>query len=143
MTLLDRLFGKRKRPLERQSAEVNEMGMALLAASNVDFDRATQLEQALVGTFFFGMTHAHGMLYQLTPAQVHALVLKAYTEVFHYTPEAAAQAAQSCIDATKPGGHDTMNAILHRGIDGHAQFVSGNVTALGENIRSVLEHFRK
>lgn len=119
------------------------MGETLLAASGIDFDRASHLEQALVGTFFFGMANAHGMLYQLTPPQVHALVLKAYSEVFHYTPEAAAEAAQSCIDATAPGGHDTMNAILHRGIDGHAQFESGNTAALGENIQAVLGQFRR
>ena len=119
------------------------MGSALLTASRIDFDGASPLDQALVGTFFFGMVYAHGMIKQLAPPQIHALALKAYTEVFHYTPEAAAQAAQSCIDATSPNNHDTMNAILHRGIDGHAQFISGNIAALGENIRSVLEHFRK
>ena len=57
------------------------MGETLLASSGVEFDRASQLEQALIGTFFFGMAHAHGMLSQLTPPQVHALVLKAYSEV--------------------------------------------------------------
>jgi hypothetical protein len=143
MALFDQFFGKRKAPLERQSAELNRMGETLLAAAGVDFDHASQLEQALIGTFFFGMAHAYGMLNKLTPPQVHALVLKAYSEVFHYTPEAAVQAAQSCIDATAPGNHDTMNAILHRGIDGHAQYIKENEIGLKENIRSVLDHFRK
>lgn len=143
MSLLDRILGKRKTPLAAASADANAMGRALLAASGVDFDRGSQLDQALIGTFFFGMVHAHGMLSKLTPPQVHALALKAYTEVFHYTPAAAVQAAQSCIDATAPGNHDSMNAILHRGIDGHAQFARSDISALRENIGSVLLEFRK
>lgn len=143
MTLLKRIFGRRKHPLVQASAAVNDMGNALIAASGLKFDHASQLEQALIGTFFFGMAYAHGRCNKLSPPQIHALALKAYMEIFHYTPEAAAQAAQACIDASAPGGHDTMNTILHRGIDGHAQFTSGNVTALAENIRLVLMQFQK
>lgn len=142
MSLFSRIFGKKSAPLSAFATDVNRMGDALLGASGVDFDRATQLEQALVGTFFFGMAYAHGMQNQLTPPQVHALVLRAYSEVFHYSPEAAAEAAQACIDASTPGHHDAMNAILHRGIDGHAQFTSGDASAFSENIRSVLSHYK-
>jgi len=143
MSLFDRIFRKHEPPLVKASADVNDMGNALLTASGIDFDRASQLDQALIGTFFFGMTYAHGFTNKLTPPQVHALALKAYAEVFRYTPAAAAQAAQSCIDATAPGNQDSMNAIIQRGIDGHAQFASGNLTALSENIGSVLLEFRK
>jgi hypothetical protein len=143
MGFFNRLLGNpTNSPSARRSAEVNSMGAALLQVSGIDFDASSPLEQALVGTFFFGMATAHGMLLQLTPPEVHGLVLTTFVEEFHYSPEAAAQAAQACIDASRPGHHDTMNAILHRGIDGHRQYVSGQARMLEENIRSILAQFR-
>ena len=144
MGLFDRLFGKRaNHSLDRHQIEANAMGVALLEACGIDFDSSSPLEQALVGTFFFGMLTAHGMLHRLSPPDVHALALRAFAEEFHYSDTAAAQATQACIDAATPGVHDTMNAILHRGIDGHRQHISGQVSDLAENIQSVLAHFKK
>lgn len=143
MGLFGSLFGKRAdQSLSRHQVEANAMGAAVLQASGINFDSSAALEQALVGTFFFGMVTAHGMLHHLSPLQVHALALRAFVEEFHYSEAAAAQAAQSCIDVVRPGVHDTMNAILHRGIDGHRQHISGQTRALEENIQSVLAHFK-
>lgn len=144
MGLFDRLFGKRADlSLGQHQIEANAMGVALLEACGIDFDSSSPLEQALVGTFFFGMLTAHGMLHQLSPPQVNALALRTFVEEFHYSDAAATQASQACIDAATPGVHDTMNAILHRGIDGHRQHISGQASGLAENIQGVLAHFKK
>ena len=123
--------------------ELNEMARALLKACAVDFDKATQLEQALIGTFLFGMIQTHGMIHKLTPPEVHALALVVFKDSLHYTDSAAAQGVQECINATRPGYHDTLNAILHRGIDGHRQYQEGDHVGLSDNIISVLDQFRK
>lgn len=141
------MFWNRKRDnserLVQHRKELNDMAAALLIVADVDFDQATPLEQALVGTFFFGMVTAHGMTAGLTLPDIHALALIVFKESLHYTDSAAAQAVQESINATSPGYHDTMNAILHRGIDGHAQYLARNTAGLRENINSILEHFRK
>lgn len=123
--------------------QVNKMTEGLLNASGVDFDRATQLEQALIGTFLFGMIQAHGMFHGLTPPEVHALALIVFKESLHYTDSAAAQGVQECINATRPDYHRAMNAILHQGIDGHKQYQCGDMDALRNNLTSILERFRK
>jgi len=119
------------------------MAVSLLEASGVDFDGATELEQALIGTFLFGMIQTHGMLHRLTPPEVHALALIVFKDSLHYTDAAAAQGVQECINATRPEYHRTMNAILHRGVDGHKHYQDGDMDALGENLTSILDQFTK
>ena len=124
-----------------QREECNRIAAAALRASGIEFDRASQLQQALVGTFVFGMIHAECTKYGLALPQAHAIALCVYQDTLHYTPKAAAEGVQACIDATSPGVHDTMRAIMHRGIDGHAQFSVGDTAALSANVRGILAQF--
>jgi hypothetical protein len=123
-------------------AELNAMAAALLKGTEVDFDAASSLDQALIGTFLFGMIFAHGSLTRLGPPEVHALALCVFKDSLHYTDHAAAQAVQECINASKPGYHDTMNAILHRGIDGHRQYQVQDIGGLSQNLRTILDQFK-
>ncbi len=132
-----------KQDLVPHREQLNKMTVSLLKASGVDFDGATQLEQALIGTFLFGMIQTHGMLHGLTPPEVHALALLVFKDSLHYTDAAAAQGVQECINATQPKYHRTMNAILHRGVDGHKQYQDGDMDTLRENLNSILDHFSK
>jgi hypothetical protein len=121
--------------------ECNKMASALLDASGVDFDSASDLDQALLGTFLFGMIFTHGKFGGLSPPDVHAIALCVFKDTLHYTDQAAAQGVQECINATKPNYHPTMNAILHRGIEGHRQYIEKDIESLSANVRFVLEKF--
>jgi hypothetical protein len=123
--------------------ECNKAASAALVASGVEFDCATALEQALIGTFVFGMIQTHGMINRLKPPESHTLALCVFQDTLHYTTAAAAQGVQECINATPPSYHPTMNAILHRGIDGHRQYLDGDGKGLVQNIRSILGQFAK
>lgn len=117
------------------------MASAALVASGVEFDHASPLQQALIGTFVFGMIQAHGMMNQLQAPEIHAMAICVFLDTLHYTDDVATQAVQECINATTPSYHPTMNAILHRGIDGHKQYVERDTAGLSQNIRSILGHF--
>src|SRR3954454_15150951 len=93
------------KPLLAHREQLNTMAARVLEESGVDFDRATQLEQALIGTFIFGMIYAHGMVHKMLPPQVHALAICVYVDTLHYTPQAAAQGVQECINATRKEYH--------------------------------------
>lgn len=123
--------------------ECNKIATAALAAARVDFDRESQLNQALVGTFVFGMISAHGMMHKLQPAEVHAVALCVFKDTLHYTDKAAVEGVHHCISATTPSYHPAMNAILHQGIDGHRQYLQSDAEALSKNIRSILERYAK
>jgi hypothetical protein len=126
-------------PYEMQGETI---GVDLLRVAGVDFDRSDALTQALIGTFLFGMLLAHAMSFGRTPEEARNLAISVFESVLHYTPAAASEGVQHCIEATRPGVHDTMNAILHRGIDGHRQYIERDEAGLERNVRSVLEHFR-
>ena len=134
---------KNKGPLVPDRTALNNMAVKVVAEAKLNFDSAAPLEQALVGTFLFGMIYAYCAQRKMTPPEVHALALIVFVDSLHYTEQAAAEGVQNCINASKPGYHDTMNTILHRGIDAHRQYEAGDFTGLGENIRSVLSHFKK
>ncbi|HEX7028379.1 MAG TPA: Imm48 family immunity protein, partial [Gammaproteobacteria bacterium] len=104
MGLFD-LFRKRahSKAVQRHIGEANAMSAALLSASGVEFDSASKLEQALIGTFYFGMLTAHGMLHALSPREVHELALASFELGLHYTPAAAMEATEECIAAATPG----------------------------------------
>ena len=122
---------------------LNAMARDLLKEAGLEFDKASPLEQALVGTFLFGMIQTHGMANKLSPPEIHALALLVFKDTLHYSDSAAAQGVQECINATDPKYHDTMHAILHRGIDGHRQYQEGDREGLSKNIVSILNQFRK
>jgi hypothetical protein len=123
--------------------ECNKIASSALVASGLEFDSASQLEQALIGTFIFGMISTHGMMNQLQLVEVHAVALCVFQDTLHYTVDAAAQGVQECINAATPNYHPTMNAILHRGIDGHKQYLDGDFNGLSQNIQSILGKFAK
>ena len=122
--------------------EGERIGADLLRVAAVDFDRSDALTQALIGTFLFGMLHAHAMSSKRTPEEARNLAISVFERVLHYSAAAAVEGVEHCIEATRPGVHETMNAILHRGIDGHRQYIEGDAAGLERNVKSVLEQFR-
>lgn len=122
-------------------AKGNILAMQLMTAAGVDFDAATQLQQALIGTFLFGMLTAEGMFTRRSPHEIREAAIGVFQDTLHYTPQAATEGVDHCIEATVPNGHDTMKAIVHRGIDGHRQVVEGDNAGLVQNISDVLQHF--
>lgn len=119
----------------------NILATQLLKAAEVDFDGATKLQQALIGTFLFGMLTAEGMMNRRSPNEIREAAIRVFQDALHYTPQAATEGVEHCIHAIAPNGHDTMKAIVHRGIDGHRQVVDGDDAGLAQNIGDVLRQF--
>ena len=117
------------------------LGEQLLLAARIDFDGGTKLQQALIGTFLFGMLCAEGMLHQSSPTEIRNVAISVFEETLRYAPSAAIEGVENCIQATRPDGHDTMKAIIHRGIDGHRQITEDNQMGLAQNIGDVLRQF--
>jgi hypothetical protein len=113
----------------------------LLKVAEIDFDAATKLQQALIGTFLFGMLTAEGMHTGRSPGEIRAGAICVFQDALHYTPEAAVEGVEHCIQATGPDAHETMKAIIHRGIDGHRQILDGDNTGLAQNIGDILRRF--
>ncbi|GGG11180.1 hypothetical protein GCM10010912_64490 [Paenibacillus albidus] len=66
--------------------------------------------------------------------QIIALLIRK----FGYSPEQATAFAENLIQSTAPQKQDVMNAIIHRGIDGHRQYQHEDYEGLRHNITEVL-----
>jgi hypothetical protein len=140
------MFWKKKPPefpLAPHRDALNQMAVAVLKASGINFDASSKLNQALIGTFLFGMIYAHGMTSKLSTPDMHALALLVFKDTLHYTDSAVAEGIHACIVATSAGDNDTMKATLHRGIDGHAAYIKNNVAKAAANLKDIIEHFAK
>jgi hypothetical protein len=126
-----------------QLDQARRMAAHLLAAAEIDFDQSDKLTQALIGTFLFGMLSAQAMTAGRAVDEAYNVAIDVFEDVLHYTPEAAREGVQQCIEATTPGVHPSMHAIVHRGIDGHLQYTSNDINGLRLNIKSIFEHFQR
>jgi Immunity protein 48 len=103
--------------------EIAEMAERLFDVIGIPFEQTSELQRQLLAAFAFGMTFAIGQLNRLSPPEVHALAIWYLTDVFRYANHQAVAFAENLIAAASDRNqHPTMNAIIHRGIDGHRQW---------------------
>jgi len=148
MNFFNRILGRRyaaKKHARNLAVHRNQMNQAaeiVIQESGLDLSAATRRERSVLATFFFGILSAHGMQHKLTPPDLHALCLLVLIDTFKFDETFAALTADECIRAANPGHHDTMHAIIHRGIDAHERLIAGDQKTFRENLQSLLAHFK-
>src|SRR5262249_10936966 len=105
----------------------------LFASVGVPFESTTELQRQVLASFAFGQIE------HLTPPQVHALSIAMLVDAFKYSAEQAGAFSSGLIESASGRGNQTIQAIIHHGIDGHLQWSSGQTAELRENINSVLQ----
>ena len=85
------------------------------------------------------MTFVIGQIEHLTPPEVHALSITMLMDVFKYSGQQAAAFSSDLIESASGRGNPTIQAIIHRGIDGHRQWSSGQTAELSKNVKSVFQ----
>jgi hypothetical protein len=120
-------------------SRVNNMCADLVASLGVPFESTTELQRQMLACFAFGMTFAIGQIEHLTPPEVHALSITMLTDAFKYSAHQASAFSSHLIESAGGGGNPTIQAIIHRGIDGHLQWSSGQTVELSKNVNSVFQ----
>ena len=120
-------------------SSLTKMCADLFASVGVPFESTTELQRQVLASFAFGMTFAVGQIEHLTPPQVHALSIAMLVDAFNYSAEQAGAFSSNLIESASGSGNQTIQAIIHRGIDGHLQWSTGQTAELRENINSVLQ----
>ena len=124
-------------PIRRDNAS---MAQSLFDVIGVPFEQTTELERQVVATFAFGMVFAVGQIRHLSPPEVHALSICVLVDTFRYADHQASDFTTDLIEiAADESRQPLMNAIIHRGIDGHRQWQAGNPDGLRANLTDVLE----
>ena len=125
--------------LKALRSSLDEMCDDLVASAGVPFEGTTELQRQVLASFAFGMTFAIGQIERLTPPEVHALSITMLIDAFKYSAQQAGAFSSHLIECASGRGNPTIQAVIHRGIDGHRQWSSDRTTEFSENIKSVLQ----
>jgi hypothetical protein len=125
--------------LKALRAQSAEMGRELCSVLSTPFEETTELQRQLLACFAFGMLFATGCLNKLTPPDLHALSICLLMDVFNYSQDQAADFAENLIASASGRGNPTINAVIHRGIDGHRQWEAGRMSELKSNLQDIFK----
>ena len=119
---------------------VNEvMGMVDTFLSLVTIDLEDELDRQLAAAYIFGMLNGTAQKESLTPEDVQSLMVHIGIDKLTYSEEVAYQMTQFVIDATDEVFHPTVNAIIHRGLEGYFLYSDQEFDALSEDFNEVVQ----
>ena len=107
--------------------------------SLVTIDLADDLDRQLAVAYIFGMLNGKAQKDSISPENVQALMIRIGIEKLQYTPEVAFEMTQFVINATDKEFHPTVNAIIHRGIEGYFLYVDNQYDALSEDFQDIVQ----
>jgi hypothetical protein len=111
----------------------------LSSVLSTPLEETTELQRQLLASFSFGMLFAAGCLNRLAPPELHALCIFLLLDVFEYSKDQAAAFSEDLIASASGRGNPTINAVIHRGIDGHRQWEAGRMSELKSNLEDVFK----
>jgi len=123
------------------SKEAENLISRILIASKMQISKMNEQEKQILGTFCFGVLNGYAMQNQMSQVQVHGEMIAVLIKIFKYEPAAAAQFCDFLIKCTDKNIHPTMNAIIHRGIEGYYQLADEE--KLVENISDIIQKVKK
>ncbi|MBT2288298.1 hypothetical protein J7E73_03935 [Paenibacillus albidus] len=125
-------------PIKQAIEELTDLANKIIEELEMTFEETNEIERQIIAVFCFGGVHAIAHREGLTPPEAHGLIIALLIRKFGYSPEQAAAFAENLIQSTAPQKQDVMNAIIHRGIDGHRQYQHEDYEGLRHNITEVL-----
>lgn len=117
--------------------ETIEMVNKFLSLATIDLDE--DLDRQLAAAYIFGMLNGKAQKDSISPENVQALMIRIGIEKLQYTPEVAFEMTQFVINATDKEFHPTVNAIIHRGIEGFFLYADNQYDALSEDFKDIVQ----
>ena len=117
--------------------EVMEMVDTFLSLVTIDLE--DELDRELAAAYIFGMLNGTAQKESLTPEDVQDLMFNIGIDKLTYSEEVVYQMTQFVIDATDEEFHPTVNAIIHRGLEGYFLYSDQEFDALSEDFNEVVQ----
>jgi hypothetical protein len=129
--------------LANQRETLTEALNAVIAPVLGEAGFRSELDREIAGAFAFGFVYADGRSADLSQAEVHGLSVHVLHAVIGYDEPSAARFASDLIHAAAdPEFHDTLHAVIHRGIDGHAAWQRNRIDVATANLKDILDYMR-
>ena len=118
-------------------SEAIEMVDKFLNLVTIDLD--DELDRQLAAAYIFGMLNGQAQKESIAPEDVQALMIRIGIDKLRYSTEAAYQMTQFVIDATDKEFHPTVNAIIHRGLEGYFLYSDHQFDVLSEDFNEIVQ----
>ncbi|WP_427050547.1 Imm48 family immunity protein [Paenibacillus sp. TC-CSREp1] len=119
--------------------ELEQMVNQVCELIGTPLQETTELQRQVLAAFGFGAVYSITHRDRLAEPQAHALSIRMLIKPFKYSEQQAVDFVDDLIRvASNEETHPVMNTIIHRGINGHVQFVQKDYEALGRNIQEIL-----
>ena len=100
--------------------------------------RYNEIIRQVAAAFLFGFINAFAINWEISPPQVHGIMLSLLVNKFQYSNQQAVDFSLTLIEATKKVNAPTINAIIHHGIDSYYQYQSNDLDMLKKNFNNVI-----
>lgn len=117
--------------------EAIEMVDKFLSLVTINLDE--DLDRQLAAAYIFGMLNGKAQKDSISPENVQALVIRIGIEKLQYTPEVAFEMTQFVINATDKEFHPTVNAIIHRGLEGYFLYSDRQFKVLADDFKEIVQ----
>lgn len=117
--------------------ETIEMVDEFLSLITINFE--DDLDRQLAAAYIFGMLNGKAQKEFITPSDVQTLMIRIGIDKLQYSPEVAFEMTQFVIDATDKEFHPTVNAIIHRGLEGFFLYSEHQFEALSEDFNEIVQ----
>jgi len=125
--------------LAAAATELEQMVYKICELIGTPLERTTELQRQVIAAFGFGAVYGITHRDRLAEHQAHALSIRMLIQPFGYSEQQAVDFADDLIKvASNRDAHPVMNTIIHRGIDGYAQFTRNDNEGLGQNMQEIL-----
>ena len=102
-------------------------------------DNENELLRQIYGAFFFGIINALAQEMKSSNVEIHAAMINEAIVILQYSPQQSAEFCQHLINCTNKEENPTVNAIIHRGIEGYYQLKEQNKEAFKRNYNEIIE----
>lgn len=119
----------------------NYIADEIMRASKTDISKMNEQEKQIMGAFCFGALNGYSLENRISTVQIQSAMIAILVQKLGYDPSVAAQFFDFLVKCTEKDYHPTMNAIIHRGVEGYYQIE--NTDKLQENISDIHKMVKK
>jgi len=119
----------------------NYIADEIIRVSKTDASKMNEQEKQIMGAFCFGALNGYSLENRISTVQIQSAMIAILVQKLQYDPSVAAQFFNFLVKCTEKDYHPTMNAIIHRGVEGYYQLEDTN--KLRENISDIHKMVKK
>lgn len=119
----------------------NNIVEKIIRTSKMDTSKMNEQEKQIMGAFCFGALNGYSLENRISTVQIQSAMITILVKKLQYDPSVAAQFFDFLARCTEKNYHPTMNAIIHRGIEGYYQLE--DVDKLRENILDIYKMVKR